>query len=922
MKKRNQFIPVKPAAFSCLLLFALGGNTKAASPYDTAYGLQWNFMTGTAAQDAFGTQAAVVSDGTLFVTNRTNVASWGSGATNSICSGVGAISPLGKLIYGTTLSSLPGMTSPGQNYLSGVNAAGNTAYIGINGSNTQYWSGQDTTDTNRVMTFSLDSSGLNSIANQRRLSKYKDNSGTLRTDGLGPVLPGDGLGQPAQNRSADSAMRASTLDMIIVGNSNSDFSTAGDWGGTTYGCMIGRYNFTTNTLTGPQYMPVVRNATSTIIRGDYNRAGIDQATGRYYGAGFPASGGASFDPDGAGALPPVSLDAASSNAFAVAYSTSHDVLYTVLWDSPTAGITRERIFAIAPTNDGTDSVFFAGETTGDMPGFIGTNANPNVHADAYVELRDASGAVVWSDQLAISSLSDAIVAAEVLANGDLMVTGYSDGATANIRDSWVRKYKKTGPSTYVEAWTTTIVNPLDPTNTRNDLAQDSAFKPTGNAVYLTVRSLSQWNNTTGHTVVGTDDDILVHKLSPGDFNADGFVDFTDVQIAGTATQPGLSGVDTYDFDGDGDSTLADTMFMITDIMDRLVGDIAQDALVSDVDNADIGRAIGSLAASGKLYLDGDLDFDGDVDNADIAAVAAAFTGAKTPGKWANGTPGATLTYRASDGSVWLHANEADGDVITSFQLENAAGTFVPASFTGPTGGGFGGSLQEATTHVLADTDMTLDGSTGSAGLISLGSVFPAGMDLAALTAYLDTAVYTGAPGTGQMQFTLVLGDVATPYDTWALLKGLDGTVGKENGKTDDPDGDGKNNLFEFAFNGNPLNGADNGMVSGLTQDASNPAGDELTLVVAVREGATFTSSVGSPTEQTATADGVAYTIQGTLDLVTFPGSDVSHVAGPSDTAPPATGLPDLTGTGWEYHTFKLDASEGLGSKGFLRAKAE
>jgi hypothetical protein len=32
--------------------------------------------------------------------------------------------------------------------------------------------------------------------------------------------------------------------------------------------------------------------------------------------------------------------------------------------------------------------------------------------------------------------------------------------------------------------------------------------------------------------------------------------------------------------------------------------------------------------------------------------------------------------------------------------------------------------------------------------------------------------------------------------------------------------------------------------------------------------------------------------------------------------------PDLTGKDWEYHSFKLDASEGLGSKGFLRAKVE
>lgn len=42
--------------------------------------------------------------------------------------------------------------------------------------------------------------------------------------------------------------------------------------------------------------------------------------------------------------------------------------------------------------------------------------------------------------------------------------------------------------------------------------------------------------------------------------------------------------------------------------------------------------------------------------------------------------------------------------------------------------------------------------------------------------------------------------------------------------------------------------------------------------------------------------------------------------GPSDTAPVATGLPDLTGTDWQYHTFKLDASEGLTGRGFMRLK--
>lgn len=138
------------------------------------------------------------------------------------------------------------------------------------------------------------------------------------------------------------------------------------------------------------------------------------------------------------------------------------------------------------------------------------------------------------------------------------------------------------------------------------------------------------------------------------------------------------------------------------------------------------------------------------------------------------------------------------------------------------------------------------------------------------------------------------------------------------GKTADPDNDGVDNLTEFALNGNPANGSNNGLTAVLIQDASAPAGNELTLVAAVRDGAVF--AAGPDGVQTATLDGVVYTVEGSLAL-TFPDSAVS-VGGASDTAPAATGLPSLASSAWEYRTFKLDASEGLASKGFLRVKAE
>jgi hypothetical protein len=58
---------------------------------------------------------------------------------------------------------------------------------------------------------------------------------------------------------------------------------------------------------------------------------------------------------------------------------------------------------------------------------------------------------------------------------------------------------------------------------------------------------------------------------------------------------------------------------------------------------------------------------------------------------------------------------------------------------------------------------------------------------------------------------------------------------------------------------------------------------------------------------------VKYTIEGSPDL-TFPNSAVSE-------ASPATGPGGLPAD-YEYRRFRLDASEGLAGKGFLRVKTE
>ncbi|MEO5714702.1 MAG: autotransporter-associated beta strand repeat-containing protein [Luteolibacter sp.] len=162
-------------------------------------------------------------------------------------------------------------------------------------------------------------------------------------------------------------------------------------------------------------------------------------------------------------------------------------------------------------------------------------------------------------------------------------------------------------------------------------------------------------------------------------------------------------------------------------------------------------------------------------------------------------------------------------------------------------------------------------------------------------------------GVGKIQ---VGAGVSTPFESW-IATNYPGILAPDNTPSADPDHDGVPNILEFALNGNPSNGSQNGLTAALVQDSSAPVGNELTLVAAVRDGAVFTAG-------TATVDGITYVVEGSLDL-SFPGSAVSST-GPSDTAPAATGLPSLAGTAWEYHTFKLDSSEGLAGKGFLRMK--
>lgn len=176
-----------------------------------------------------------------------------------------------------------------------------------------------------------------------------------------------------------------------------------------------------------------------------------------------------------------------------------------------------------------------------------------------------------------------------------------------------------------------------------------------------------------------------------------------------------------------------------------------------------------------------------------------------------------------------------------------------------------------------------------------------------------TLDYAWAGGT---QIALV-----TPYGSWAAAKGL--TAGVNDGPNDDPDGDGRTNKVEFAFDGNPLSGSADGKVVGKT---ANVGGNlHMTLTMPVRAGAVFSDASGP--EVSALINGLIYRIEGSDTLASWT-LNVSEVTGP-DAAAIQAGLPGLSDINadtipdWTYRTFRApNPVSGTNPADFLRAGAE
>ena len=737
-------------ATGMLVVMAVVSTAWATSPYDMPYGIQWNVMTGSLKADN-PRQVETSSDGSVWVTDRHNaktaIGPWGvpNVAGMRVSGGFAQIGPQGQLLQASPIPAITDFVKSNQDIdvLYGLSMQGTTAYISFGGGN-GYWDNQTPAQTGGFgpMTVSIAPDGTEG---------RKRNHATL-----GAYL-----------RNQASVVSQTSTDMYFAGQYQfqvtvQDVFTAGDGscppGTGNYSPYIGKAT-EAGVLSGPAHQPYCDG------RAGYYDISVNETTGVIFASGYAYdSGGAVttyLDADGAAGPYPADVFAPASYGgvgYGVIYDSSFNVVKSIIWQS---SVGDEWVTDHVATSDG--GFVMVGYTYGDM----GTHTNPApVTDDVYVAKYDSAGNFVW-DYQSETATADGARSVQVDADGNVYVGVRNNNGTDS--DGVLLKFTPTGTL----VWTKTIDN-AGSEDRLVDIASVSKQKIYALTQQSDAAGANPWpNNLTGY-VNQDNNEILLQKLSPGDFDSDGYVTFADVQLAGNASNPALPGNDTYDFNGDGNSTYHDARYMIANVMDRVVGDIHPGAVFDvpgDVDNADLGKAGGSFngaGGSGKVYFDGDMDFDGDVDNADLGFVGGAFTGALA-GNLTDDPALADLVYDPANGNVKLDPSEAAGGVICSFQFENAAGTFIPGNYNSLAGTGwFGGPTEEATTLVVADTDAQW---VGFNVITDLGNIFPAGMlTVEELEAYLTTAVYTGAQGSGQQIIDLVV----IPEPATLALLGLGG----------------------------------------------------------------------------------------------------------------------------------------------------
>jgi len=269
------------------------------------------------------------------------------------------------------------------------------------------------------------------------------------------------------------------------------------------------------------------------------------------------------------------------------------------------------------------------------------------------------------------------------------------------------------------------------------------------------------------------------------------------------------------------------------------------------------------------------------------------TGLSTPTPDPGVTVPDTATYRArSDNAdtglrvAWAGSaglNTADTDYFTpalgSTATFNTTSGYAPGTVIEIPLTATGFTLTEMVNAWLTQ------GGTTNAGLLIRGRTGTANGQI-----FFDTneteAAETPQPAQLVITYTPATGD---PYTLWAAANQL---TGENADPTSDADKDDAINFLEFALDGNPQSGGNDGkMRHGVTDIGGEQA---FTLTLPVRNGAVFTGADALSAAQ----DGVQYQVRASGDLAAWT-LDVDEVTPAFD-----AGLPALN-SGWTYRTFRI-----------------
>jgi len=258
---------------------------------------------------------------------------------------------------------------------------------------------------------------------------------------------------------------------------------------------------------------------------------------------------------------------------------------------------------------------------------------------------------------------------------------------------------------------------------------------------------------------------------------------------------------------------------------------------------------------------------------------------------------------SSDGS---YAVELDGSAVAS-DASHVTGTVTlhSSSILVPS---VAGTVVAGQKYFVVVNDGT-DAITGTFSGFSQGSIVGSYGSVVLKISYVgDSVSDTTTGGNDIVLYAEALS--VSPYNAWATAKSL---TQSNNAKNLDPDYDGKNNLAEFALDGDPLSGSADGKLVGKIVTIEDQK--MYTLTLPVRTGAIFTNNGGD--QLSAPIDGVIYRVEGDEDLDTF-ASTIAEITG-DDAAAIQAGLPALS-SGWTYRTFRAPGNLSSTPKSFLRVQ--